>query len=582
MARMLPSFVAESTQSAAERKLFVVMREELSDEWTVLHSLGSTLHDRKPWAEIDFVLVGPSGVYCLEVKGGRIARRDGRWEFTNRHGKVSTKREGPFEQVGPATAQIRNYLVDKLPEARSVIVGYGVATPDIVFDVAGPDVEPEVVFDERDSIRPFHEYVTRLSGYWSERLERRASTAPELRRRIVELLRPDFDLQPSLQGRLRDVQRELIRLTEDQYRVLDGLIENSRVVVRGSAGTGKTLLAVEEARRQRSLGNRVLLCCFNQMLAAHLSELEDLDGVDVRHFHGLLRDLIDEAGLQDRLPDATQDELFRVFMPEVALEAIIEMDRMGAYDVLIVDEGQDLLLADYIDVFDGLVDGGWNEGRWRLFLDPYQDLFGARSTRGADRIQQTNATVFRLTVNCRNTRPVATTSALLGAANPTEVARTSGPDVEWIWYGDERHQRRALGRRLARLISGDRVDPESIVVLTRRRLENSGLAEGLIDCPLQLGAPLDASGSTIPHSTITAFKGLEADVVVLADVEKLTTTEAQLENYVASSRARGLLIVALKEELREDYEGLALKLGERVRVEGVALDSPSAEVHLGP
>ena len=73
MARMLPPFVAESTQSAAERKLFVVLQDELSDEWTVLHSLGSTLHDRKPWAEIDFVLVGPAGVYCLEVKGGRVA-----------------------------------------------------------------------------------------------------------------------------------------------------------------------------------------------------------------------------------------------------------------------------------------------------------------------------------------------------------------------------------------------------------------------------------------------------------------------------------------------------------------------------
>ena len=101
MARMLPPFVAESTQSAAERKLFVVMRDELSDEWTVLHSLGSTLHDRKPWAEIDFVLVGPAGVYCLEVKGGRVARRDGRWEYTNRFGAVSTNREGRSNRSGP-------------------------------------------------------------------------------------------------------------------------------------------------------------------------------------------------------------------------------------------------------------------------------------------------------------------------------------------------------------------------------------------------------------------------------------------------------------------------------------------------
>ena len=574
MARMLPPFVAESTQSAAERKLFAVMRDELSDEWTVLHSLGSTLHDRKPWAEIDFVLVGPAGVYCLEVKGGRVARRDGRWEFTNRFGAVSSKSEGPFEQVGPATAQIRNYLVDKLPEARTAIVGYGVATPDIVFDVAGPDVEPEVVFDERDSARPFDEYVSRLSKYWTTRLDRRGPVTSALRERIIALLRPDFDLQPSLRGRLRNVERELVRLTEEQYRVLDGLTENPRVIIRGSAGTGKTLLAVEEARRQRDSGNRVLLCCFNQMLAAQLSELEDLDGVDVHHFHGLLGQLIDTAGLRDRLPDAMPDELFRVFMPSVALEAILESDNLGAYDVLVVDEGQDLLLADYLDVFDALLDGGWREGRWRVLLDPHQDVFGARSTRGADRLQQPGATVFRLTVNCRNTRPIATTSALLGAANPADVMRTTGPDVEWVWYRDERHQRRELGRRLAKLISSDRVDPSSITVLTRRRLENSGLAEGLIDCPIQLGPAREAADRTIPHSTITAFKGLEADVVVLADVDELYNRAAQLENYVASSRGRGLLIVALDERLREQYQRLALELGERVRMDAAVTDVP--------
>ena len=282
-----------------------------------------------------------------------------------------------------------------------------------MFDVAGPDVEPEVVFDERDSAGPFAEYVSRLSRYWSTRLDRPASTTRALRGRIIELLRPDFDLQPSLRSRLRDVERELVRLTEEQYRVLDGLMENPRVVIRGSAGTGKTLLAVEEARRQQALGNRVLLCCFNQMLAARLSELGDLDGVDVYHFHGLLGRLIDAAGLRDRLPDATSDELFRVFMPSVALEAVLEMDDLGTYDVLIVDEAQDLLLADYVDVFDALLDGGWGKGRWRVFLDPHQDLFGAKSTRGADRLQHPATTVFRLTVNCRNTRPIATTSALL-------------------------------------------------------------------------------------------------------------------------------------------------------------------------
>jgi hypothetical protein len=107
MARMIPTFVSEHTTSEAEVELFKVIGRELPEEWTVLHSLGLATHARKPWAEIDFVLVGPPGVLCLEVKGGRIRRQEGRWIFTNRHGKESEpKVEGPFDQAGGAASAL--------------------------------------------------------------------------------------------------------------------------------------------------------------------------------------------------------------------------------------------------------------------------------------------------------------------------------------------------------------------------------------------------------------------------------------------------------------------------------------------
>ena len=77
----------------------------------------------------------------------------------------------------------------------------------------------------------------------------------------------------------------------------------------------------------------------------------------------------------------------------------------ATYDVLIVDEAQDLLLADYVDVFDALLDGGWGKGRWRVFLDPHQDLFGAKSTRGADRLQYPDTTLFRLSCELQKHAP---------------------------------------------------------------------------------------------------------------------------------------------------------------------------------
>jgi hypothetical protein len=116
---MLPADLPAWVESGAERRLFVAMRDELSNDWTVMHSLGLTIHDRKPWAEVDFVLIGPPGVFCLEAKGGLVGRVEGVWYTTPQHGKRAGRREelkeSPFAQVGSASAQLFKYLSDRLP-----------------------------------------------------------------------------------------------------------------------------------------------------------------------------------------------------------------------------------------------------------------------------------------------------------------------------------------------------------------------------------------------------------------------------------------------------------------------------------
>src|SRR5260370_34712099 len=71
VARMCPPAISADVRSGAERRLFDQLRDGLPETWTVLHSLGVMGHRTKAWAEIDFVLVGPSGVYCFEVQRGR-------------------------------------------------------------------------------------------------------------------------------------------------------------------------------------------------------------------------------------------------------------------------------------------------------------------------------------------------------------------------------------------------------------------------------------------------------------------------------------------------------------------------------
>ncbi len=561
---MIPAFVAEDTQSTAERRLFTEIRDHLTDDWTVLHSLGVAEHRRKPWAEVDFVLIGPPGVFCLEVKGGRVSRTDGIWLFEDRRGRVSQKAEGPFEQVGSVAPQLYRHITEHDRQLAQVLLGYGVAMPDIEFKVIGPDIEPAILYDIRDTRRPFADYLARLAAYWSARYPGRQATTQQMRDRVLGLLRPDFDLRPSLGARIGHANRELVSLTTEQYRLLDELADAPRVIVRGGAGTGKTLLAREEARRQATRDQRVLLCCYNVALADVLQrELEGVSGITVVNVHRLLADIVDEAGMRDRIPDVDGNRLFTVFYPTVALEALLSSERLGEYDVLIVDEAQDLMLNEYVDVFDALLRGGLQDGTWRVFLDPRQDIYHGQNAKAWSRLA--NGFPYRLTVNCRNTQPIAVAAALLGSTSPSDVLRAQGPQVHEVWYRDGAHQQREVGRLLGRLIGIESIPAEEIVVLTRRRLENSSLRTDLPGCPLPLRAEVLPGRRHIRHATIASFKGLEADVVVLADVDDLLSEESGLLNYVAASRARGHLVLVMHESRREDYIDLAGRLGEALR-----------------
>jgi hypothetical protein len=575
MTRMYPPEVSEETKSHAEKKVFDLIKLGLNDEWIALHSLGLISHNRKPWAEIDFVLIGPPGVFSLEVKGGRVARKDGMWQFTDGQGHTHIKAQGPFEQVGPANAALRANLVDKLPWLKHTAFGYGVLTPDIRFSVEGPDIEREIVFDERDFTHPFSTYMHRLSSYWHARLEFQrgqpvASLSDKERKVVLDQIRGDFDLRPSLPSRVGLAVDELLRLTEEQYRVLDGLTDNERVIVRGGAGTGKTLLAVEEAHSRATRGERILYCCFNRRLAAYVREaLADCDLVDVHHLHGFMASIVAEAGLNSKLPSAQPEDLFAVFYPELSLEALLVLDRLQQYDMLVVDEAQDLLRKSYMDVLDALVKGGLKDGKWRFFLDPFQDIFTGSDPEQISRLQATHPAQFRLSINCRNTAPVATAGGLLSGVLSTDTLVVNGPDVEWYWYRDASHARREVSKCLNRML-GEGIKPADLIVLSMRRLSNGSLREGLLDVPLPLVETDDLgsapSNKAIRFSTVGSFKGLEADVVLLIDIDHLDDPDTLLSIYVGASRARAVLALFINETQREAYEARAYEYGQKLAV----------------
>lgn len=581
MAKMLPPVILEKGTSPAEYKVFGFIKKGLSDEWTALYSVPLSSHPHKRWAEIDFLLVGPDGIYCLEVKGGRISRSNGEWHFTDRNGNTTSKREGPFEQAGSAAAALRSYLIDSgFRYLEDVPYGYGVVAPDITFSIQGPDIEPDVIYDERDLARPFSEYIRRLTDFTVRRtraigVRNVKRLTPDDSRTVIDLLREDFDLRPSLKMQVGQIDRELVRLTHEQDRALKALEENSQVIVKGGAGTGKTLLALEEAKRHAAASKHVLLCCFNTRLAGFLKQAASkLPFVEVWHFHGLLASLIAEAGLTDQLPRAEADDLYTKFYPQYALDALLSLDRLESYDVLIADEAQDLLLETYLDVFDALLKCNLRNGYWRFFLDPNQDLFGGLGVRALQRLNTLRPVSYQLTLNCRNSLPIGMFTAMLTGASSDNTLSPEGPAVDYRFYRDYPHERREVSRLIGRVIS-EGILPQNIVILSRYRRENSSLKDGFLELPYKL---LDVtnegrvpSPSAVGFSTISGYKGLECDVVIVIDIDDLEHPDALGLVYVGTSRAKAILAVFLHEKLEDLYKEKAQAYGKQL---GQRLSNP--------
>jgi len=538
MARMIPDLLDPTTRSHAERVMYHALQNGLDRDWTVIHGL-SWLDDSRSWTgegECDFVLLHPQhGLMAMEVKSGVPHYADGVWRHDDGH-----RMKDPFAQVRDAVHYLDRLLSRRVAgwaEAQSAF-GSMVAFPDAdrVTGALPPHVTPEVLLLESD----LDHLQRRVVGALARR--RPPTDVPaHVVHEALRVLRPKFRLVPSLRAELSRVDAELVRLTEIQQTVLRAMATNPRLVVTGGAGTGKTLLVCEQARRLAAEGRRVLVLCFNRSLAGALAQMlaEAADRVTVRTFHALCVEMADHAspGYKASLsgkPPAFWNET----VVEDALAAAA--DYPHRYDAVLVDEAQDFREGWWVLLEELLADGA----AYQIFLDPHQDVYGG------DGVLPFDGPRVELPLNCRNTRPIAAWAhAAAGLPRPSSLERLpDGPPPTLVRVADADEEVDQVRRTLHELIHERRLDPSRIVVLGRHRLSRSAFAErrklgnvtilGRDDAPQPLG---------VRYETIHRFKGLDADVVLLTGVGEPTDTlsEQQLRTllYIGATRARGVLYV---------------------------------------
>lgn len=545
MARMYPATPLAHTESSAERLLFAELARQLPSDYVVLHGVTwlSRSAGRSRDGEADFVIGHPKlGLLILEVKGGAISRDNvtGQWWSRDRQG-ASHRIKDPFDQARRSTYALGEKLGDA-PGTRSFSfpIARAVAFPDILIDGAylGPAAPREMVLDSSD-LAHLEQAIPRA---WSIPVGPGPGAAGI--EALIDLLQPTIALQrPGLAAAMRREHTELLQLTAQQLTVLDFLGNHRRVAISGAAGSGKTMLALEETRRLALQGFRVLFTCYNKALADWATESlradlgAAMERVVVDNYHDLAFTLTRRAGFALPGEDVvnasrTAQTFYEEELPQHLLDALaILPDR---FDAIVVDEGQDFADIWWVTLEALLSDPA--DGVLFVFYDDNQRIFGPR---GGYPIPPPH---FQLTHNCRNTRRIHE-AAMEYRDNraPVQCPGPEGRAMEMIPV-TEGGEAAALRRVLHRLVGEEGIALADIVVLTPRGPKTSRLVEGtqLGNLSLTWGA---GDPRTVRCRSIQAYKGLESPVVILAEPERAHASNRDALFHVAISRARHHLIV---------------------------------------
>ena len=372
----------------------------------------------------------------------------------------------------------------------------------------------------------------------------------------MQFLRADFCFIPSLNDRLEQVEQKLVRLTKEQAQLMQALGMNDHLIVEGGAGTGKTLLAAEFARRQLERGARVLYLTYNKNLAHHvMRSLPETDQLKVVNIHALFGEYV-PVDVEELQKDP--QKYFAQILPERFYDYISEKQSTDPdaadmqYDLLIMDEGQDILKPLYLYSLDCLLKGGLDHGKWAVFYDEKQNIYNPEYQDGMDILRSYSHTKFRLFVNCRNTVQIGTYSAKASGVTFAEFMRENGEEVGKISYEDEKDFGGKIKEIMKTLREG-KVSPGDITFLSPKKYQNSKLAT-LKLAVNELRDDFKPDPSVPVFATIQGFKGLDAKVVILCDVEALRRETFSQYIYLAGTRARTLLYIVGTKDFWEEHQ----------------------------
>lgn len=522
--RSLPRQVRETSLRSAEVKVYDLLASSLDSGWVVFYSrpwLGLTPSGEEKDGECDFVVMHPAfGYLTIEVKGGAISYDPAtdQWTSTDRN-KIRHKIKNPVQQA----VSSKHQLLDKVKLMRTwpgrfIRARHGVVFTDTITPprMLGPDSPPEI-FCCRDGLGDLAGWIRgRLSeGNFDE-------LGSEGIRAFEDLLASPFTLRVPLGNYLDDDEQVIDSLTPQQFHILDAVGHLTRVAAGGGAGTGKTILAMEDAVRLSRKGLKTCLICRSDPLAAHIRErLAKVEpAIGVWSISELCRDLAGQAHVTYPVSADIEAGI-------ECLISAIRVDPTLGFDAVIVDEAQDFRTHWWIAIEELLSRAG--SACLHAYFDTNQSIYGDLSGElAAFRIVPVH-----LTRNLRNTRCIHDAATKFYRGIPITADGPEGMNVDWQECPEQKISARVVGAA-AHLI-GEKVAPADIVILAVD-------ARSKADIRNRSGFP-----SGVEVSLIGDFKGLERKAVIIA-ASRVLADQSEMA-YVSLSRPRTHLAVFGEKEI---------------------------------
>ena len=545
---LIPDIKPHQAQYESEK---IVLRElyKLPKDFIVFYSfnflLKNRISDPLMEGEVDFIIVHPKvGILVLEVKGGHFFK----YEKETFYSRYPSRNEWKIVPRNPCDQARKNmhYVLDFLEEnsnlkrGQDYSYGYAIVFPQCISSskdirAALPD---QILIDALD-LSKIQEKLFEIGGHFSRKDE--GYVAHSAIKKIKNTLSPIINYIPAYGKISTNDEQVRLLLGQQQRLLLHNMLRYKKIGIQGSAGSGKTELALYFAIELAKANRSVLFLCYNKGLSTYLQRrLCNLD-MNIRNNLTISSVIsyiykIKPKGLQLFLEEDKEAIVEQVVL---AYDNPDYMEDLPVFDAIIIDEGQDFQITwlDHLRYF--LKD--LEKSFYYVFFDIHQALFFNNESRESvqnfkkDLIATLDLEEWNeLTCNYRNPYHIASLSSGIFDVTNNLLHTNKSPIVYVSSNTGNIYRQNLIENKVRNLLIS--VACSQIVLISpysdggcMKNVKKIGGFNVVTDTQDWL------ENKGVLRTTARSFKGLEAGFIIIYDIDEIEDlTSKNFQQYTRS------------------------------------------------